>query len=172
METWFGAPKPGKAGTLYPRVTGSRFGEHIVSQGLEWRPYLWTSGAATAGVFVMPSVPATLTATAASSAPAAEGELLTGAAVACPRVRVSVRSAAGQQAWSGQCGGDDSAFVRMGNGRGWREALTLREAATNQEPSSRDGASASTSQLAARWAPYLQGGTRLEGSMVLLPPPY
>ncbi|KAG2425803.1 hypothetical protein HXX76_013428 [Chlamydomonas incerta] len=166
IEQSFGALQPGVRGRVYPRVLGSRLGSHIVAQGLEWRPNIdWASGAATAGVFVTPLVPSALAATAAFGGPAWEDELLTEAVVAFPPMRVSVRGAAGRQAWEFQLGVGDK-FVRMARGLGQREALKLHEATDDQQPN----ASNSKSKLAARWAPYLQDGTRLEGSIALLPP--
>ncbi|KAG2425808.1 hypothetical protein HXX76_013433 [Chlamydomonas incerta] len=146
LEQSFGGLKPGEVGSLNPRVPGSRLGSFIVAQGLAWQPSVqWTSDAATAGVYMYSRVPAALAATGAS---AAEDKLLTEAVVALPPMRVSVRGAAGQEAWGGI------------------KALKLHEAAGNQQPN----ASNSRSKLAACWAPYLQGGTRLEGSIVLLLP--
>ncbi|KAG2442816.1 hypothetical protein HXX76_002895 [Chlamydomonas incerta] len=170
MEKSFGALKPGEEGLLYPRLPGSRLGDVVVAQGLEWQPFMkWVSGASTAGVFASPREPAALAATAASRTAAAEGELLTGAVAAVPRMRLSVSGAAGQHSWSGRY--DAAAVVRIWCGWGWAEALKLHEAATNQQPNGSNGTGSNVnSKLAARWAPYLQGGTRLEGSMVLLPP--
>ncbi|KAG2441060.1 hypothetical protein HXX76_003913 [Chlamydomonas incerta] len=175
METCFGALEPGEKGYLIPRVPASRLGSHIVAQGLEWRPYLQSaSGASTAGFFVTPSVPAALlAASSASGTAAAEDELLMGAVAAVPRVQVSVCGAAGQQAWSGQLGGDADSIVRMGYSWGVVKALEWREAAINQQTGNNSNGAAGSSgnsKLAACWAPYLQGGSRLEGSIVLLPP--
>ncbi|KAG2429266.1 hypothetical protein HXX76_011035 [Chlamydomonas incerta] len=173
MET-FGALKPGEKGYLYPRFPGSlgSLRSSVAAQGLRWQPVLqWTPGASTAAVFFKPCVPAALAATITFGTAA---ELLTGAVVAFPRMRVSVRGAAGKQAWSSQYGDDCNSVVRIGCALGWSKALNLHEVATNQQPSSSNGGTSSTrsnrnSKVAACWASYLQDGTRLESSMVLLP---
>ncbi|PNW79586.1 hypothetical protein CHLRE_08g359000v5 [Chlamydomonas reinhardtii] len=157
---------------------GSRLGnQHFGAQGLEWSlSVAWASGDAAAGVYVMLHLPTALTASSpAITAAAKANKLLDGAVAAVPRLRLSVCGADGQQAWSRPLGGDVF-FMQTGFGWGHSTALELREEPAADQPA--EGAAASgpntgggsTSGVAARWAGYLQGGTRLAGSVTLLPP--
>ncbi|KAG2445413.1 hypothetical protein HXX76_000035 [Chlamydomonas incerta] len=179
IEQSFAVFESGRVEDLEPRVPRSRLGDCVVAQGFAWQPYLrWGPGGATAGVFIRPREPAALAATAASSGgggAAAEGGLAGWAFADHPRMRLSVHGADGHEAWSGQFGRRRGpAFVLMRSSVGWREALELPKVAINQQPSNGAGSSSSSSssKVAACWAPYLQGGTRLAGSVVLPPPAY
>ena len=160
---------------LYPSLADTRHANRFGAQGWDWSPYvLLTSGGVAAGVFVKARMPAALGASA--SAAAAGDKLLNGAVVTVPRLRLTVCGAGGQQAWSNSYD-SSSEVVKAGYSWGWAKALELRvaPAATDQPggtaANGSSSGSGSSGVVAARWAGYLQGGTRLSGSVTLLRPP-
>ena len=176
MVKAFGGLKSGRKGWLQLSLgPGSRLGnQHFGAQGLEWRlSVAWASGDAAAGLYVTLRLPTALTASSSATAAAKAGKLLDGAVAAVPRLRLSVCGADGQQAWSRPLGGD--VFIQTGSSRGHSTALELREEPAANQPAGSAATSGPntgvcSSGVAARWAGYLQGGTRIAGSVTLLPP--
>ncbi|KAG2447538.1 hypothetical protein HYH02_007462 [Chlamydomonas schloesseri] len=173
LERVFGALGPGGEGILYPRMCGARHADCIVALGLDWTPYAtWEFDSAAAGMRLGAEIPAALKAAGSGAAGPAAEQLLTKAVVSFPRAQLSVCGAGGLVTWSGDF--DRSHSTQAGYGRGWVVALILKKLATAGRTADGGGHSnrdvPHSSGMAARWAPYLQGGTCLKGSVTLLPP--
>ncbi|KAG2447537.1 hypothetical protein HYH02_007461 [Chlamydomonas schloesseri] len=171
LEWAFGDLEEADKGFLQLSLGGALDPHHIVSMGLEWSfEVTWSPGDAKAGLYSFPQVPSVLhTSEQPSEAVMTLTEkLLCKAVVALSCMRLSVSGADGQVVLAETLGPDD--FARVGSGRGWPDALDLEEPVATNQPSSSSSSSGGGSGTVARWAPYLQGGTCLIGSVTLLPP--